>query len=337
MDRRKRVKYRREKARERARGKAREGEVPVGLVISGILFLVLVGAKLVSPTVAGRWMETLGDLMGREADFAGGLEAMGRAISGEGTVSESLQEAYRAVFSPTADSPEEEGTGANAADTGNGVSANSLMAQLPSGRYRRYITLQLPALHLQVAPLQEKETSLEVLATGSNTDEGMESVDVDVGEETIETLSYMYNLPALPENASLEQRNLGFAHETPVEGTLSSGFGWRTHPVEGETRFHYGVDLAAAEGTAIGAFADGAVYATGESSTLGKYIMLEHIGGYITLYAHCSAITVTDGSVTMGEKIAEVGETGLATGPHVHFELHDGEMYLNPIYYVEVG
>ena len=60
-------------------------------------------------------------------------------------------------------------------------------------------------------------------------------------------------------------------------------------------------------------------------------------GGYITLYAHCSRITASSGSVAMGEKIAEVGDTGLVTGPHLHFELHDGPLYLNPIYYVEVG
>ena len=94
---------------------------------------------------------------------------------------------------------------------------------------------------------------------------------------------------------------------------------------------------AADEGAAIAAFADGTVYATGESSSLGRYIMLQHEGGYITLYAHCSKVTATGGQVSMGDKIAEVGSTGLATGPHLHFELHDGSLYLNPIFYVELG
>ena len=65
--------------------------------------------------------------------------------------------------------------------------------------------------------------------------------------------------------------------------------------------------------------------------------MLQHQGGYITLYAHCSRVTATGGQVERGEKIAEVGSTGLVTGPHLHFELHDGDLYLNPIYYVEIG
>ena len=117
---------------------------------------------------------------------------------------------------------------------------------------------------------------------------------------------------------------------------MTSGFEWREHPVSGGNKFHYGVDLAAEWGSDICAFADGEVYATGESSTLGKYVMLQHDGGYVTLYAHCSAVTTGGGRVSMGEKIAEVGDTGVATGPHLHFELHDGELYLNPIYYIEV-
>lgn len=105
--------------------------------------------------------------------------------------------------------------------------------------------------------------------------------------------------------------------------------------MEGEEKFHYGLDIAADTGTAIGCFADGVVTAVGESSSYGKYVMVSHGEDYSTLYAHCSRITVTSGTaVKEGEKIAEVGETGIATGPHLHFEIHKGETYLNPIYYV---
>lgn len=153
---------------------------------------------------------------------------------------------------------------------------------------------------------------------------------------TMETVSYGYTDPALPANATLELRNLGFSYSSPLVGTLTSEFGWRDHPMSGEEKFHYGVDLAAAEGSSICAFADGRVYATGESSTLGKYIMVLHSGDYMTLYAHCSAVTVLSGEVERGQKIAEVGQTGTATGPHLHFELHQGSLYLNPLYYVEI-
>ena len=145
----------------------------------------------------------------------------------------------------------------------------------------------------------------------------------------------LYSDEDLPENVSMRQSILGFDHETPVKGVLSSNFGYREHPVEGEERFHYGVDLAADTGTAIACFADGTVTAVGESSSYGKYLIVAHEGGYATLYAHCSAVTVSSGSaVKRGQEIAKVGETGMATGPHLHFELHEGSSYLNPIYYV---
>ena len=72
-----------------------------------------------------------------------------------------------------------------------------------------------------------------------------------------------------------------------------------------------------------------------DSSSYGKYCIVEHTGGYSTLYAHCSRVTASSGAaVTEGQKIAEVGETGLATGPHLHFELQQNGTYLNPVYYV---
>lgn len=82
-------------------------------------------------------------------------------------------------------------------------------------------------------------------------------------------------------------------------------------------------------------FADGTVGTVGESNILGNYVTVNHEGGFSTLYAHCSAITASAGqSVKKGDAIAKVGSTGNATGSHLHFEVHDGEEYLNPVYYV---
>jgi hypothetical protein len=83
------------------------------------------------------------------------------------------------------------------------------------------------------------------------------------------------------------------------------------------------------------AFADGTVTAVGESSVLGKYVTLQHANGCATLYAHCSRITASSGQqVRTGDPIAEVGQTGQTTGPHLHFELQLDTVYVNPIYYV---
>ena len=139
----------------------------------------------------------------------------------------------------------------------------------------------------------------------------------------------------LPDNVCLTQQVLGFSYAAPVNGTITSAFGYRTHPIAGEELFHYGMDIAADSGTVISAFAAGTVTAVGESSALGKYVVVAHDNDCSTLYAHCSRVTASSGQqLAMGDPIAEVGETGEATGPHLHFEIQQGETYLNPVYYV---
>ena len=126
----------------------------------------------------------------------------------------------------------------------------------------------------------------------------------------------------LPADVCMTQKVLGFNYAVPIEGTISDRFGYREHPTEGTEKFHYGLDIEADSGTVIGSFADGLVTAVGESSALGKYVTVLHDNGYSTLYAHCSRITASSGQqVRLGDPIAEVGKTGQATGPHLHFEL----------------
>ncbi len=316
------------RSRRRAQGGSPGDQAMVRLVVCGAIFVLLVLAKLVFPGTVDSLAQSAGQLIGRNADFKEAFAAMGRAISGEASVGDSLQDAYTAVFSPSSRPRQEEGAeNLPAADTLEDQPARASQSSPADGqagsRLVKYAAPSLPAADTPAAaagPLQN------TAANGYSESSG--------GPES---LSYVYTMPAPPENASLEQRNLGFEHCTPVSGVLSSSFGWREHPVEGGSKFHYGVDLAADEGADIAAFADGTVYATGESSTLGNYIMLRHQDGYITLYGHCSKVTATGGAVSKGDKIAEVGATGRTTGPHLHFELHDGDLYLNPIYYVEIG
>ena len=133
----------------------------------------------------------------------------------------------------------------------------------------------------------------------------------------------------------MTQQVLGFDFVAPLEAVTTSGFGMRKSPVSGEEEFHYGLDLAAEEGTVIRSFADGRVKAVGDSSSLGNYLIVEHAGGYSTLYAHCSRVTAAAGqAVSIGDTIAEVGQSGNATGPHLHFVLYRGSTYLNPVYYL---
>ena len=307
------------------------------LAVCGVIFVLLVAVKLLFPQTVSRLAQTAGDLIGRDADFKEAFAAMGRAVSGEEPVGDSLLDAYTAVFNP----------GEEDAVLASGTAAVSDYLD-PAARLMRHYTLELPVPDEEestgngeaedTSPAAEQvAASLPVEETAAVQEPPEEpAADQEVEETATAAASQVYTMPALPENASLEQRNLGFAHTSPIVAPLTSPFGWREHPVSGGTKFHYGVDLGAETGTDICAFADGEVYATGDSSSLGYYIMIQHADGYMTLYAHCSKITVTSGAVTMGQKIAEVGETGIATGPHLHFELHHGDLYLNPIYYVEV-
>ena len=130
----------------------------------------------------------------------------------------------------------------------------------------------------------------------------------------------VYGDGTTPEIVDMLQQVLNFSYQKPVEATITSAFGFRDHPVEGSERFHYGIDLGCEKGTVIHAFADGTVTAVAESTELGKYVELTHPDGYTTLYAHCSRVNASSGqTVRMGDPIAEVGETGRATGPHLHF------------------
>lgn len=156
-------------------------------------------------------------------------------------------------------------------------------------------------------------------------------IGMTVSEQDVSDLTSARELPAL---AVGEQRILGFSYTTPLSGTVTSPFGWRDDPNGAGECFHYGMDIAGEEGASVACFADGTVGTVGESNILGNYVTVNHEGGFSTLYAHCSAITASAGqSVKKGDAIAKVGSTGNATGSHLHFEVHDGEEYLNPVYY----
>lgn len=124
-----------------------------------------------------------------------------------------------------------------------------------------------------------------------------------------------------------------FLMKTPVNGArLSSGFGMRLHPVLGYSAMHRGVDFAAPIGAPILAAGDGTVERAGPFSTYGNYVKLRHANGYETAYAHMSRVAVAAGArVRQGQIIGYVGETGRATGPHLHYEVMKNGDQINPM------
>lgn len=139
----------------------------------------------------------------------------------------------------------------------------------------------------------------------------------------------------LPETVDYNFRMLPFSYTVPVSGYNSSGFGYRLHPILNIVRFHYGTDFAANTGEQVLAFADGTVSFAGYDESFGNHLMIDHGDGWQSHYSHCSVLNVAQGvQVSGGECVALVGATGLATGPHLHFELTKNGIYINPEYYI---
>jgi murein DD-endopeptidase MepM/ murein hydrolase activator NlpD len=120
-----------------------------------------------------------------------------------------------------------------------------------------------------------------------------------------------------------------FPLPTSDDSWATSGFGWRDDPMRHRRKFHSGADIRAKSGTPVFAAGDGVVVFAGRQGGYGNIVMLDHGGGVITRYAHLRRILAAKGEViTAGKRLGQVGSTGRATGPHLHFEVRlDG----NPV------
>ena len=313
---------------------AREKRRLAQMMISAMIFMLLVAAKILMPSRMSSFNQKLSGVMEQNIDVAEVFSSVGRAFSKEGNVRQAFSDAYQAVFHPQEEEKVVETSGELNQPEDQTVSDNLRRLRQFAGGSGTCDSWLRDNDTGDAAVSTTTQTADQTTQTKNISDTTASSASSNAG--TINLSYILYSDDNLPDNVSMEQCILGFDYCTPVCGVVSSGFGYREHPIEGEEKFHYGIDLAADTGTEIRCFADGTVTAVGESSSYGKYLIVSHCGGYSTLYAHCSKVVVSSGSkVNGGQKIAEVGETGLATGPHLHFELHEGNLYLNPVYYVQ--
>ncbi|MBP3736821.1 MAG: peptidoglycan DD-metalloendopeptidase family protein [Lachnospiraceae bacterium] len=126
-----------------------------------------------------------------------------------------------------------------------------------------------------------------------------------------------------------------FTWPCPSTTVITSDYGNRVHPIFGGTRFHSGIDIGGAYGAAIVAAYAGTVVAASYNASMGNYVMIDHGDNLYTIYMHCSSFSVSTGAnVNAGDRIASVGATGNATGPHLHFSVRLNGAYVSPWNYL---
>jgi len=217
------------------------------------------------------------------------------------------------------------------------------------------------AMRQQLGELQEFENKVRVLADLNPVDKAQRQAGVGGSTRPDElaglksdavkpTLSASSNVDQLFREVAFERNSLNevasvlekrkdlLAHIPSIQpcgGWVISGYGWRRDPVFGGSEFHEGVDIVAQPGTLIGAAADGEVTFAGGKARYGLTVDIDHGYGYVTRYAHCSFIEVSEGEkVRRGQIIALVGATGKTTGPHLHYEVHVAGQTVDPMDYI---
>lgn len=210
---------------------------------------------------------------------------------------------------------------------------------------------------LDVARLEAEELLNQLVATGEEYQRLLDEAEERESEAsaTIDELEYAYDeakereyqewLAAQPKPepptggiAGAPNNVDGVTWLIPVNYTrFSSPFGYRIHPVYGDWRFHYGVDLSAPQGTPIIASRSGQVTTATYDSSSGYYVSINHLDGFSTRYLHMTHYIVEPGEyVVAGQIIGYCGSTGTSTGPHLHFSVYYNGTAVNPALYINI-
>ena len=165
-----------------------------------------------------------------------------------------------------------------------------------------------------------------------------EDIKVNSSEEIIKKISTAIEEKKTEKNIKIAKNNNSnnsIFTVKPISGVITSRYGHRSSPGGIGSTNHKGMDISAKSGITIKAAATGTVKFAGYKGSLGNLVIIESEKGIETYYGHCSKIYVKKGQkVTAGDKIAAVGQTGAATGPHLHLEIHVNGKVINPQKYL---
>lgn len=254
-----------------------------------------------------------------------------------------------------------------------GLQARDAVAHQLLDRQNRVLAAELEVMRDRVEGLRgelqalvEKDSEIRLVAGLSPIDAEVQRVGIggpgspdlrshplyEMDEETAAgAFALTYDIHALERRARLLRESLGEAGTElrthvamleatpsilPTRGVITSGFSnSRMHPIHNEARPHTGIDISAPTGTPIRAAAHGRVTFAGRRAGYGLTVILDHGFGYSTLYAHASELNVRVGQqVSRGDVIASVGRSGIATSPHLHYEVHVGGRAVDPRNYL---
>lgn len=199
-------------------------------------------------------------------------------------------------------------------------------AELASVRYQRASVLEekesvISAKQTALAEAEQREATLE---------EWLDQYEADSARlQAILAGGSVAPITGRPPSGSGE-------FQWPANGSVTSPFGYRVHPIFGDTRLHSGIDIGAAYGSPVWAAEAGVVSYVGGMSGYGNVVAIDHGGGIATTYNHLSAFSVSRGqSVDAGQQVGSVGCTGYCTGPHLHFEVRVNGSPVDPMPYLQ--
>lgn len=223
--------------------------------------------------------------------------------------------------------------------------------------------LEVAQVELEEKRKEADRLLTELIAIGAEYEALVEEAEVEAGklQEELDDLEYQLDeaeqreyeewlaaqpKPKPPENANTSGGGTvgdpnyvnGLTWLVPISYThFSSPYGWRIHPVYGDMRFHYGVDLSAPTGTPIVASRSGVVSRASYDSSSGYHVYINHQDGFSTRYLHMTHYIVSPGQwVSAGQVIGYCGSTGASTGPHLHFSLYYNGIAQNPADYINI-